>query len=68
MNRSLSQKFRFYSFVCISLLLFVHGYNLNQGYLRPFSSVEDRLTITTLIEYFFANVALRSRIHLLFIF
>jgi len=67
MNRFLSQKFRFYSFACISLLLFVHGYNLNSTYLTPFSTVNEPLTFTTFIEYFLANGALRFRIPLLFI-
>ncbi len=67
MNRLLSQKFRFYSFVCIALLLFVHGYNLQETYLTPFSLVTERLTFTTFIEYFLANGALRFRIPMLFI-
>lgn len=67
MNRFVSQKFRFFSFACISLLLFVHGYNLNEGYLTPFSLVKEKLTFTTFVEYFFANGALRFRIPLLFI-
>ncbi len=67
MNRFLSQKFRFYSFVCISLLLYVHAYNLNDTYLTPFSSVKEPLTFTTFTEYFLANGALRFRIPLLFI-
>jgi fucose 4-O-acetylase-like acetyltransferase len=67
MNRFLSQKFRFYSFLCISLLLYVHGYNLKVGYLTPTSTVNEPLTFTTFIEYFLANGALRFRIPLLFI-
>jgi len=67
MNRFVSQKFRFYSFVCIALLLFVHGYNLQEGYLQAFSLVNERLTFTTFIEFFFANGILRFRIPLLFI-
>ncbi|MEO6550629.1 MAG: acyltransferase [Ferruginibacter sp.] len=67
MNRFISQKFRFYSFVCIALLMFVHGYNLKEGYLRPNSTVSEDLTVTTFIEYFLANGALRFRIPMLFI-
>ena len=67
MNRFTSQKFRFYSFVCIVLLMLVHGYNLKVGYLQPFSTVSEPLTITTFIEYFLANGALRFRIPMLFI-
>ncbi|WP_018617129.1 acyltransferase family protein [Segetibacter koreensis] len=66
MNRFLSQKFRFYSFVSIALLVYVHGYNLQETYLTPFSSVKETLTITTFVEYFLANGALRFRIPLLF--
>jgi fucose 4-O-acetylase-like acetyltransferase len=67
MSRFLSQKLRFYTFVCIALLLFVHGYNLNQTYLQPFTTVDEPLTFTTFFEYFVANGILRFRIPLLFI-
>lgn len=67
MNRYLSQKIRFYSFLCMALLLFVHGYNLNDNYLRPFTFVKEPLTLTAFIEYFFSNGLLRFRIPLLFI-
>lgn len=30
-----SKKFRFWAFISMVLLVFVHGYNLNQGYLQP---------------------------------
>ena len=66
MNRFLSQKFRFYSFICISLLLFVHGYNLKVTYLEPFSLVNEKLTFTTFFEYFLANGLLRFRLPMLF--
>ncbi len=67
MNRFISQKIRFYSFICIALLLFVHGYNLQETYLQPFSLVNEVLTFTTFFEYFIANALLRFRIPLLFI-
>lgn len=67
MNRFLSQKFRFYSFVCIALLTFVHGYNLKVGYLQAASLVDEPLTFTTFFEFFMANGVLRFRIPLLFI-
>jgi fucose 4-O-acetylase-like acetyltransferase len=67
MNRTVSQKFRFYSFVCIALLLFVHGYNLNETYLQPFSQVKEPLTFTTFLEYIVSNALLRFRIPMLFI-
>jgi fucose 4-O-acetylase-like acetyltransferase len=67
MTRSLSQKFRFFTFVCIALLAYVHGYNLKETYLAPFSTVSEPLTITTFFEYLFANGLLRFRIPMLFL-
>lgn len=67
MHRFLSQKFKFYTFICIALLLFVHGYNLQVTYLAPFSLVHEELTFTTFFEYFFANGILRFRIPMLFL-
>jgi hypothetical protein len=66
MHKYLSQKFKFFTFVCIALLLFVHGYNLQVTYLTPFSIVEEKLTFTTFFEYFLANGFLRFRIPMLF--
>lgn len=66
-NRFISQKFRFYSFVCIALLVFVHGYNLKVSYLAPWSTVDEPLRFTTFFEYFIANGFLRFRIPLLFL-
>lgn len=67
MHRFLSQKFKFYTFICIALLLFVHGYNLQVTYLAPFSLVNEELTFTTFFEYFIANGILRFRIPMLFL-
>jgi len=67
MQRFISHKFRFYSFVCIALLTLVHGYNLEEAYLQPYSTVREELTFTTFIEHFLANGALRFRIPMLFI-
>lgn len=66
MNRFLSQKFRFYSFISIAFLLFVHGYNLQLTYLTPYSTVSEPLTFTSFIEYFLSNGLLRFRIPMLF--
>jgi fucose 4-O-acetylase-like acetyltransferase len=66
MTRSLSQKFRFFTFVCIALLAYVHGYNLRDTYLNPFSTVTEPLTFTSFFEYLFSNGLLRFRIPLLF--
>jgi hypothetical protein len=67
MTRSLSQKFRFFTFVCIALLAYVHGYNLRDTYLNPFSTVDEPLTFTAFFEYLFANGLLRFRIPMLFL-
>lgn len=66
MTRSLSQKFRFFTFICIALLAYVHGYNLRDTYLNPFSTVDEPLTFTAFFEYLFANGLLRFRIPMLF--
>lgn len=65
-SRFLSHKLRFYTFLSITLLLLVHGYNLNESYLQPFTTVKEPLTFTTFFEYFMANGLLRFRIPLLF--
>ncbi|MDE3252874.1 MAG: acyltransferase [Bacteroidota bacterium] len=66
-SRFLSQKLRFYTFISIVLLLLVHGYNLHETYLQPFTMVHEPLTFTSFFEYFMANGILRFRIPLLFI-
>ena len=63
----ISQKFRFYSFLSMVLLVFVHGYNLNNTYLQPFTVVEEPLRFTTFTEYLLANGLFRFRIPMLFI-
>ena len=67
MNRYISQKLRFFTFLAVVLLGYVHGYNLNETYLLPFSIVKEPIGVTTFTEYFFANGLLRFRIPLLFI-
>lgn len=67
MTRSLSHKFRFFTFICIALLAYVHGYNLRDTYLTPFSTVNEPLTFTSFFEYLFSNGLLRFRIPLLFL-
>jgi fucose 4-O-acetylase-like acetyltransferase len=66
MNPFLSKKFRFYSFISMVLLVFVHGYNLHQRYLQPWSVVNEPITFTTFTEYFIANGLVRFRIPMLF--
>lgn len=67
MSRLLSLKFRFFTFVSITMLAYVHGYNLNNSYLAPFSMVDEPLTFTAFFEYLTANGLLRFRIPLLFL-
>lgn len=67
MNFFLSQKFKVYSFLSMIFLVFVHGYNLNNTYLEPFSMVNEQMTFTTFTEYLFSNGLLRFRIPMLFI-
>jgi len=62
-----SQKFRFWSFVSMILLVFVHGYNLNERYLQPWSTVHEQMTFTTYFELLTANALFRFRIPMLFI-
>lgn len=61
-----SSKFRFHAFLAMVLLVFVHGYNLNDTYLQPFSLVQEELTFTSFFEYFTANALFRFRIPMLF--
>jgi fucose 4-O-acetylase-like acetyltransferase len=62
-----SQKFRFWSFVSMFLLVFVHGYNLNQGYLQPWTIPGEPHTITSFTKYWLANGLFRFRISMLLI-
>lgn len=63
----LSEKFRFWTFVSMILLVFVHGYNLNQRYLQPWTLPEEPMTGTAFIEYFLSNGLFRFRIPMLFL-
>lgn len=62
-----SKKFRFWSFLAMFLLVFVHGYNLNVSYLRPWTTPNEPMNFTTFFEYFLANGIFRFRIPMLFI-
>lgn len=66
-NPFLSQKFRFWSFVSMFLLVFVHGYNLEFRYLQPWSTPMEAMTPTAFLEYLLANGLFRFRIPMLFI-
>jgi fucose 4-O-acetylase-like acetyltransferase len=49
------------------LLVFVHGYNLSDRYLQPWTLPHESLTLTSFTEYLFANGIFRFRIPMLFI-
>ncbi len=67
MNSFVSQKFKFWSFVSMVLLVFVHGYNLQDRYLQPWTLPGESLSITSFVEYWLANGLFRFRIPMLFI-
>lgn len=62
-----SQKFRFWSFISMFLLVFVHAYNLNISYLQPWTMPGEPMTLTGFTEYWLANGVFRFRIPMLFI-
>lgn len=62
-----SRKFRFWSFVSMVLLVFVHGYNLDIRYMQPWTTPGQPLSLTAFTEYFLANGIFRFRIPMLFI-
>ena len=62
-----SRKFKFWSFLSMFLLVFVHGYNLHERYMQPWTMPGEPINITTFTEYFFANGIFRFRIPMLFI-
>jgi fucose 4-O-acetylase-like acetyltransferase len=62
-----SRKFRFWSFISMVLLVFVHGYNLNIRYMQPWTIPGERMSLTAFTEYFLDNGIFRFRIPMLFI-
>jgi fucose 4-O-acetylase-like acetyltransferase len=50
----------------IALIVFLHGYNLPQRYLRPWTIVQEKLTPTGFFEFLVANGLLRFLIPMLF--
>lgn len=65
MNKLISQKIYFFSFFCMVLLLFIHGFNVTNFPLFATSTIAEPLTITNSIEYFFANGLFRFRLPML---
>lgn len=62
-----SQKFKFWSFVSMFFLVFVHAYNLKYGYLESTTIPEEPLTFNAFIQYLLSNGLLRFRIPMLFV-
>lgn len=62
-----SQKFKFWSFVSMVLLVVVHGYNLTDRYMQPWTVPGEPMTPTAYAEYFLANGIFRFRIPMLFL-
>jgi fucose 4-O-acetylase-like acetyltransferase len=66
LTNSISDKFKWWVFISIILIVFLHGYNLQQRFLQPWTTVQEALTPTTFTEYFIANGVLRFLIPMLF--
>src|ERR1700743_3657531 len=64
--QSISDKFRWWVFVSIALIVFLHAYNLQQRFLQPWTTVGEPLTPTAFTEYFLAGAFLRFLIPVLF--
>ncbi len=62
-----SKKFRFWSFISMVLLVFVHGYNLDIRYMQPWTIPGQSMSLTAFAEYFLDNGIFRFRIPMLFI-
>ncbi|MBC7917067.1 MAG: acyltransferase [Rhodoferax sp.] len=62
----LSQKFRFWAFVSMVLLVFVHGYTIEPRYLQPWTQPEEAMGVVSYTQYLLSNGLLRFRIPMLF--
>jgi fucose 4-O-acetylase-like acetyltransferase len=62
----LSQKMRFWSFMAMVLLIYVHGFNLHPRQLAPFTVVDEPASFGNCLQYFLSNGVLRFRIPILF--
>ena len=62
-----SSKFRFWSFISMVLLVFVHAYNLDIRYMQPWTVPGEPINFTSFLEYFLANGIFRFRIPMLFL-
>jgi len=48
------------------MVVYIHGYNLDQRYLQPWTTPQEPLTLTSFTEYFFSNGIFRFVIPMLF--
>jgi fucose 4-O-acetylase-like acetyltransferase len=62
-----SLKFRYWNFVSMLLVVWVHAYNLKYAYLQPWTVPDEPLTVNSFIQYFTANGLARFVIPLLFL-
>ena len=62
-----STKFKFWSFISMFFLVFVHAYNLNFSYLQSTTFPQEPLTFNAFLQYLLSNGLLRFRIPMLFI-
>jgi len=63
----ISLKFRYWNFVSMLLVVWVHAYNLKYAYLQPWTVPGEPLTCNSFIQYFIANGLARFVIPLLFL-
>jgi fucose 4-O-acetylase-like acetyltransferase len=66
-SNNVSVRFRFWVFISMLLIVFIHAYNLKARYLQPWTTPGETMTLTSFTEYFFANGILRFLVPLLFI-
>ena len=64
---SISLRFRFWTFISMLMVVFVHAYNLNIRYLQPWTVPGEPLTPTSFTEYFISNGLFRFFIPMLFV-
>lgn len=65
--KPISHKFRFWAFVSILIVVFIHSYNLKVRNLKPWTLPGEPLTPTTFTEYFLSNGIFRFVVPLLFL-
>ncbi len=61
-----SLKLRFFAFLAMGLLVYVHGYDLRDRYLQPWSLVDEPMAPDAFVEYLVANGLFRFFVPLFF--